>query len=232
MAALAVAWALITTLGSSESDQRVTAAVLPLEIRENSDRPNNEIGPPISLSPDGSFLVFVGPEPEVPGATALWKRPLDGLEVALIEGTRGAYWPRVSPNGRFIGFHRNAGNLSERMEVPVDGGLPVRSSLFSRALPGGHVLAVADTGYDIRTATGTGADSGTRALTEAQFRGFLTSSVSHDSRHMTIWARDSIVIRTPSPGFRAVLGPGVSGTSSTTTCLPSARQMERYRWEG
>ena len=208
----AVAWAIAATVRSPVTDQRVTAAVLPLEIRENSDRPNNEIGPPISLAPDGSFLVYVGADPEVPGATALWKRQLDGLDVAVIPGTRGAYWPMVSPDGRSIGFQRDAGNLSDRMEVPVEGGLPVRASRYSRMLPGGRVLATADTGFEILSASGAVDDSGRRFLDAAQFRAFMVASVAPDARHMAVWVRDSIVIRTPRPGFRAALGPGVSGT--------------------
>ena len=212
VAALAAAWAVAATVRSPSPDQRVTAAVLPLEIRENFDRPHNEIGPPISLAPDGSFLVFVGSDPEVPGATALWKRPLDGLEVTLISGTRGAYSPLVSPDNRSVTFHRDAGNLAARMQVPVEGGLPVRAPRFSRPLRGDRVLAVADSGFEIRSSSGVREDTAARFLDAGQFRAFMIASVSPDSRHMTVWARDSIAIRTPAPGFRAVLGPGVSGT--------------------
>ena len=208
----AVAWAIAATGRAPATDNRVTAAVLPLDIRENSDRPNNEVGPPISLAPDGSFLVFVGADPEVPGATALWKRPLDGLEVTMISGTRGAYSPVVSPDSRSVSFNRDAGNLAERMQVPVEGGLPVRAPRFSRPLRGDRVLTVAERGFEIRSASGLTEDSAARFLDAGQFRAFMVASVSPDSRHMTVWARDSIAIRTPGPGFRAVLGPGVSGT--------------------
>jgi len=90
----AVAWAVIaSTRRRATGEGPVTAAVLPLEIRKPIDIPPNEIGPAISLAPDGSFLVYVGADPEVAGKTALWKRSLDRLEASPIPGTRGAQLP-------------------------------------------------------------------------------------------------------------------------------------------
>ena len=73
----------------------VTAATLALELRTPLDVPLNEVGPPLSIAPDGSFVVFVGPDPDSVNLTALWRRDLDRLEAAVIPGTRGASSPAV-----------------------------------------------------------------------------------------------------------------------------------------
>jgi serine/threonine-protein kinase len=213
IAAAALSWAIIASLPPpAASDTRVTAAVLPLEIRENSDRPNNEIGPPISLAPDGSFLVYVGSDPEMAGATALWKRPLDGLDVTVIPGTRGAFWPIVSADNRSIIFQTNAGNLSQLWEVAVDGGLPVQLTRFSRPLRGGRVLVVADSGFEIRRGPVTEVPRDRRELSAGQFRSFLDFSASPDSRFLTRSRRDSIIVRTPETAAVTTIGAGVSPT--------------------
>jgi Tol biopolymer transport system component len=213
VAVVALTLALIASIRQPQADQRVTAAVLPLEIRENSDRPNNEIGPPIALSPDGSFLVFVGADPEVRGATALWKRALDGLDATMIAGTRGAYWPMVSADGRSIIFQRSGGNLPQFWEVPTGGGLPVRRSTRWRSLRGDRTLVTVDSGFEIRRGLVEEADPDARASAAGpQLRAFLNVSVSPDFQYIARTLRDSIVVRTPGPGNRAMIGAGVSPT--------------------
>jgi serine/threonine protein kinase len=204
----AMVWAVVATVRSSAPDARVTAAVLPLEIRENSDRPNNEIGPPISIAPDGSFLVYVGADPEVPGKTALWKRQLDNLDVTVIPGTRGAFSPVVSYDSRSVRYLKDGGNSSELWEVSLVGGLPQIVTGNSRPLSNARMLVTADTGFEIRSASDDAADN--RVLNDGQLRAFISASVSPDARHMATWARDSVIVRTPGPGFRAVLAQGVS----------------------
>ena len=101
----------------------MTAAVVPLDIQFRSrEAPLNEIGPPISIAPDGSFLVYVGADPEVAGATALWRRPLDGLEATVIAGTRGAWWPRVSADGRSVVFVKRLERWKHESTVAGAGG--------------------------------------------------------------------------------------------------------------
>jgi hypothetical protein len=116
--------------------------MLPLEIRKPTDVPPNEIGPAIALAPDGSYIVYVGADPEVAGTTALWKRPLDRLDAAPIVGTRGGQWPTVMPDGRSIQFmKRDAdGTDNERWEVSAEGGLPTLSR-HSRAGCNGCAMA-------------------------------------------------------------------------------------------
>jgi Tol biopolymer transport system component/tRNA A-37 threonylcarbamoyl transferase component Bud32 len=123
-AALVVA-ASLWMRGRSSDEARVTAAVIPLEIRTPTDAPPNEIGSPIAISPDGNVLVYVGPDPEVRGTTALWKRPLDGLEATPIAGTRGAQRPRISDDGKSVYFLVRGADRNNNVNkvIPVDGGL-------------------------------------------------------------------------------------------------------------
>jgi hypothetical protein len=140
-------------------DTRVTAAVVPLELRTPTDLPLNEVGTPFSIAPDGSFLVYVGPDPARPGTTALWRRPLDRLDAAPIAGTRGAQGPHVMPEGKTVQFYTRSGsgNSNERWEVDFTGVLPTPApeSQGLRRLPGGRVL-VLDSGFAVVAAAEAG----------------------------------------------------------------------------
>jgi len=133
---LVAAWALTRP----EPPAVVTAATLALNIRTPSDVPLNEVNRPISLAPDGSFLVYVGPDPDSAGATALWRRDLDRLEATPIPGTRGAQGPRVAYDGQTVSFSKRAasGNANVRWEVGFDGGLPRRASGASQQVSADH----------------------------------------------------------------------------------------------
>ncbi|MDQ8165362.1 MAG: protein kinase, partial [Gemmatimonadota bacterium] len=145
-AALVVAASLWMRGGSSD-DARVTAAVIPLEIRTPTDAPPNEIGSPIAISPDGNVIVYVGPDPEVRGVTALWRRPLDRLEASPIAGSRGAQRPRVSDDGKLVYFlvRGPQGNANINRVVPIEGGLAQNAPFVSEGLvplgDGGTVYA-------------------------------------------------------------------------------------------
>jgi serine/threonine-protein kinase len=108
------------------SAERVTAAVIPLEIRIPKNMPQNEVGVPISISPDGSFIVFVGLDPETTGSTALWVRQLDRLTATVIPGTHGVQAPVVAGDGKTVQFMMRVSSQSgnTRWEVGFDGGLP------------------------------------------------------------------------------------------------------------
>ena len=108
----------------------VTAATLSVELRTPLGVPLNEVGNPISIAPDGSFLVFVGPDPDSANQTALWRRNLDQLNAVAIPGTRGAYSPAVSYDANSVSFvRRNEGGGSSGWEASFDGGLPKRRRL-------------------------------------------------------------------------------------------------------
>jgi serine/threonine-protein kinase len=63
--------------------------------------------PPLALSPDGEWLVYVA---RTETSTRLMRRRLDGLEVEPIEWAEGGVSaPFFSPDGRWVGFSRYGG---------------------------------------------------------------------------------------------------------------------------
>ena len=72
----------------------------------------------IALSPDGSWMVYVGAAPG--GGTRLLRRDLDDLDAVALPGTEGARAPVVSPDGRSIAFVANGAIRT----LPVEGGPP------------------------------------------------------------------------------------------------------------
>ena len=200
------------------ADTRVTAAVLPLALRTPTDLPLNEVGPPISIAPDGSFIVFVGPDPDVAGATALWRRPLDRLDASPIAGTRGAQRPRVMPDGRTVQFLKRdaGGNANARFEIGINGGLASSApyALGLRRLRDGRVLVSADsgeTGFQVVDP----ADVVQRPIpTSIGDVASRTIDVSPNGEWIARWRRtgqrDSIVVRTPGRGAVHVIAAGVS----------------------
>ncbi len=216
----AIGWAAVTSLkGSATVTGPVTAAILPLEIRKPTDIPPNEIGPAIALAPDGSYLVYVGADPETPGMTALWKRPLDRLEASPIPGTSGAQMPIVTADGRLIQFvKRQADGVGNgRWEVPVDGGLAI-SAPYARGvqrLRNDRVI-VLDSGEFVVRSIGDVAPTAPSA--DGQLvRGF---DVSPDERWVArSTTGDSIVLRTLERETRYVLGSGTSPKFLTNDVL-------------
>jgi len=69
----------------------------------------------ISLSPDGSRLVFVA---DFDGKPMLWLRALESTEATPIDSTEGAAFPFWSPDGGSLGFF-SQGNLKR---IDLDGG--------------------------------------------------------------------------------------------------------------
>jgi serine/threonine protein kinase len=71
----------------------------------------------VALSPDGKQLAFVAP---VNGTPSLWLRRLDQETAQPVSGTKDAYFPFWSPDGRAIGFF--AGSKLQR--INLSGGPP------------------------------------------------------------------------------------------------------------
>ena len=73
----------------------------------------------MSLSPDGRELAFnAQSQPDAP--STLWVRPLDSLTAEQIPGTKGAFLPFWSPDGRYIGFFAD----TKLEKVELSGGPP------------------------------------------------------------------------------------------------------------
>jgi len=75
-------------------------------------------GPALALSRDGTKLVFVG---ESGVETQLYLRELNQFRSIPIAGTKGAYNPFFSPDGRWVGFF--SGNKLKK--ISLTGGAPV-----------------------------------------------------------------------------------------------------------
>jgi hypothetical protein len=218
----AAGWAVFATFREQGTGREaVTAAMLPLEIRKPGDVPPNEIGPAISLAPDGSYLVYVGADPEQSGATMLWKRPLDRLEATPIAGTRGAQKPMVMPDGRTIQFWRRTaeGTANQRWEISPEGGLAAQApaNAWLRRLRDGSVLVADSTDLVIRRRVeGSQQDQVDRGTVYGTARPFVQQlvlngfDVSPDQQWVARAVRDSIVLRTLPRGTPMVLGPGAS----------------------
>jgi serine/threonine-protein kinase len=77
------------------------------------------LGIDFALSPDGSWIVYVGASPG--GGTRLWRRDLKDLRVVAVPGTEGASAPAVSPDGRSLAFMADGGIRT----LSLNGGAPV-----------------------------------------------------------------------------------------------------------
>jgi serine/threonine-protein kinase len=200
---------------NAPAPERVTAAVLPLEIRTPSDLPLNEVGPPIAIAPDGSYLVFVGPDPEVPRMTALWRRPLDQLDAVPISGTRGAQRPATVPDGKTVQFFKRdaSGTGNARWEIDVGGGLPISAPPTNglRRLRDGRILVATDSGglAVLNPGDPIPAIAPRAALTQI----LSALDISPDGKWAARARRgqaDSIVLHTVGRGRPHVVGAGVS----------------------
>ena len=81
----------------------------------------------LALSPDGTQLVYVGTNADAPAdrrglRTQLLVRALDTLAVRDLPGTTGARQPFFSPDGQWVGFFTQTGELKK---IALAGGNPV-----------------------------------------------------------------------------------------------------------
>ena len=77
-----------------------------------------EFGPPLTLSPDGTHLVYAARQG---GLQQLYLRAMDSLETRPISGTEDGYDPFFSPDGQWLGFFAG-GKLKK---VSLNGGAAV-----------------------------------------------------------------------------------------------------------
>jgi eukaryotic-like serine/threonine-protein kinase len=93
------------------------APTQPQSIRLQMAPPERSVVSMFELSPDGRYVAFVALEG---GRNRLWLRPLDTLQVQVMQGTDDANFPFWSPDSGFIGFFA-AGKLKK---IAVTGGPP------------------------------------------------------------------------------------------------------------
>ena len=110
----ALSLALLWALRQSEPAAVARYTVTPAEDQQLVHR----AGVDIALSPDGTWMVYVGEAPG--GDTRLLRRDLDRLDAVAVPGSEGARAPVVSPDGRSIAFVANGAIRT----IPVEGGPP------------------------------------------------------------------------------------------------------------
>ena len=91
-------------------------ARLPIGLPDSAALTPNPFGSSVALSPDGSRLVYLGPR------SALYVRSVDDFDSRLLEGTDNSSCPSFSPDGRWILYTSDDGQIRR---VPVSGGSPV-----------------------------------------------------------------------------------------------------------
>lgn len=115
-------------------------------------------GVDFALSPDGSFIVYVGHAPG--GGPQLWLRRLADLDAVPVPGTEGGVSPDVSPDGQSVAFVAQGAIRTISLQggpattVVPQGGAPAwgpdgtiyfnRAGTVHRATAGGEAEAVTD----------------------------------------------------------------------------------------
>lgn len=113
---------------------------------------------PVSISPDGSFLAYVGWPGMSADSRALYVRRMSDGVVTKLPGTELADSPFFSPDGRWLAFHRGG----VIYKVPLSGGAPIK--LADSAFQGGAWssdgrVVYTSSGYHLRAAPSGGGAS-------------------------------------------------------------------------
>jgi WD40 repeat protein len=93
--------AVMTTVGilAERDEDDVTRFVV--KPPEGTQVPESYYASPVTISPDGNQLVFVGTRA---GVTQLFRRPMSSFESIPMPDTEDAECPRFSPDGRWVAF--------------------------------------------------------------------------------------------------------------------------------
>jgi serine/threonine-protein kinase len=153
-----------------------------------SDAPNPIVAtgstPSVAISPDGTRIVFVGPEFQ------LYVRSLDKLEPVALGGASGIN-PFISPDGNWVGFRANEANGTIK-KVSILGGPPVTITSGFGGIMG------ASWGPDGQIIFGT---------TESEGLYIVSAAGDEERKQLTTLEEDETEHRWPEilPGGRAVL---------------------------
>ncbi|MBA2291747.1 MAG: protein kinase, partial [Gemmatimonadales bacterium] len=149
-------------------------------------------------SPDGSFLVYLGPSDD--GTNQLWVKRRDADAATPLIGTAAAQRFAISPDGGWIVFTAN-GRLSK---IPVTGGAPVL--LASENVGGPYGVAWSD--------------DGTIIFSDRSAAGLLRVS-ANGGAVSPLWHSDSLLALSPSalPGGHGTLFVSRAPRLSTTQLM-------------
>jgi serine/threonine-protein kinase len=212
LTAITVGWSGYAALRPARADgTRMTAAVLPLELRNPANVPLNEIGRQVAIANDGAFVVYVGVDPADSNATLLWRRDLDKLTAVPIAGTRNAQSPRVSEDSKTVYFLTRTpdGLRNVQRSIPAEGGaardLMFQSSevfvdLAGRMLRFDSTSGRVDDVSDQPQTTSNGIAQAVRVPN--------IPSTSPDGLHTLVVWYDSVFVHKIGEASRHVIGPG------------------------
>ena len=116
-----VAAILVTAIMASRTDRTTAPMRMSMDLGGDASMPV-EVGPNVTLSPDGSALAFVALKPGST-TTQLYFRRLDQLRAVPLSGTDDARQPFFSPDGQWIAFF-DATNRKLK-KVGISSGSPV-----------------------------------------------------------------------------------------------------------
>ncbi len=135
----AVPWALavVSTLlavwamsGRTEEDRHPEAAArFEIDLPAGTDFADATPNHLLAFAPDGSSVVWSGKQAE---STALYRRPIDSLDVEILRGSEGGSLPFFSPDGEWLAFYAE----NELRKIPPAGGAAVKIA-SARAASGG-----------------------------------------------------------------------------------------------
>jgi serine/threonine-protein kinase len=180
----------------------------------------------VTISPDGSNFVFVGPR----NGYQLWTRPRDELEPTSLAGTEGGYNPAFSPDGERVAFL--VGTPAEALRVVSLGGEPPVEVYRGELNRLGHawasdgyiyvgseegLLRMGEDGGPLESVTRVDADAGETGhvapVALPGGRGVLFTVTGTPSPDVS---RYQIAVVNPSTGGHSILVSGVRVRYSTT----------------
>ena len=120
-AAALVAAIVVIVIMASRTGPTSAPAWMTMDLGGDASMPG-EVGPNVTLSPDGSAMAFVALK-RGSNTAQLYVRRLDRLLATVLSGTENAREPFFSPDGQWIGFFDSANGKLKK--VAIAGGAPI-----------------------------------------------------------------------------------------------------------
>jgi Tol biopolymer transport system component len=122
---LAVGWLVFSLRGSAQIETE-TNAIMRFSVQGS---PNVELLNNLAAAPDDRYVVYQG---FLDGVPKLYLHDFESGDLRLLEGTDGGVSPFLSPDGRWVGFHRG----NDLMKLRLAGGDAVRICEVPSSFPG------------------------------------------------------------------------------------------------